>query len=146
MLLPVASAIGSVRLTPFLTTPTDAIGLERAADSFGTAEVGSMLAAFAAVDNKVAAEHNFAGDSFAAGNSAADNFVVGNLVVGNLAVGNLAADNSVAGTLETVGTGRSIADSGYTKLDLGSFSFHMASESHSKDFSRNFPTPGLFPD
>ena len=146
MLLPVAIAIGSVLLTPFLTTPTAAIGLERAADSFGTAEVGSMLAAFAAVDNKVAAEHNFAGDSFAAGNSAADNFVVGNLVVGNLVVDNLAAGDSVAGTLEGVGTGRSFADFGYTKLDLGNFSYRLTSESHSKDFLRSFPTPGPFRD
>ena len=119
-----------------MTTPTDAIGLELAADSFGTAEVGSMVVAFAAVDNKVAAERNFAGDSLAAGNSAADSSVAGNS----------AAGDSVAGTLEGVGTGRSFADFGYTKLDLGSFSFRMTSESHSKDFSRSFPTPGAFRD
>ena len=124
-----------------MTIPTAAIGLERAADSFGTAEVGSMVVAFAAVDNKVAAEHNFAGDSLAAGNSAADSSVAG-----NPAAGDSAAGDSVAGTLEGVGTDRSFADFGYTKLDLGNFSYRLTSESHSKDFSRSFPTPGPFRD
>jgi len=141
MLLPVASAIGSVLLTPLIPAPTAAIGLERAADSFGTAAVGSMVVEFAAVDSKVAVA-----DNFVAGNPAADNFAADNFAADNPAADNPVADNSVAGTLEGVGTGRSTADFGYTKLDLGSFSSRWAIESHSIDFSRSFPTPGPFPD
>ncbi len=80
---------------------TAASGLERVADSFGTAELGSWVTALAAMDNTLAVagrrvENNWAENSLAGSRSAGDSFAENRLAVCKVAdvsaVGKRAAD------------------------------------------------------